>query len=497
MCVDPDADKVRRSTTGDSYIGDVPSDALGRARRRGLLRATTDRRPRSAVATHRHLRADAADGQPRAGPRPHRRAPPTAHRAAPAAPASSSCSSRRPTRARRARCCSRSSRAVRPRGRRRLPPGLLARAHRPGPHRLHAAQHAEGRRRAHRGVHRARAWSSTGASATRVVRGLDARGGRADQAAREHLPLGQHRARQRAGDALRPHGHRHLGGHRRRGDQAVRLHAFKPGPGLGGHCMPVDPFYLSWKAREFDFYTEFIELAGKVNENMPYFCLQQIARALNAHPRPCAAAAMLLLGVAYKSDIDDTARVAGAEDDRAAAGRGRRHRLPRPARPRAAEHGLSSVELDDEELDEADCVAIVTAHSGIDYARVRRAAPLVVDFRNATRPRGTPEREGAEAVSGRRPSAWSGWATGARTWRATSRAWPARAGLVLRPVRGDRARAPAALPGRALHRRLRRAAGRSRARRGRRGHAGAHAPRARAAGARGGQARVRREAARR
>src|SRR6266536_440763 len=82
--------------------------------------------------------------------------------------------------------------------------------------------------------------------------------------------------------------------------------SFQPGPGLGGHCMPIDPFYLTWKAREYDFYTEFIELAGKVNENMPWWCLGKIVRALNAHERALKGSRVLLLGVAYKSNIDDT-----------------------------------------------------------------------------------------------------------------------------------------------------------------------------------------------
>ncbi len=80
---------------------------------------------------------------------------------------------------------------------------------------------------------------------------------------------------------------------------------FQPGPGLGGHCIPVDPFYLSWKAREFDFWTEFIELAGKVNENMPYFCVEKVHRALNSRGRSLQDARVLVLGVAYKADIDD------------------------------------------------------------------------------------------------------------------------------------------------------------------------------------------------
>ena len=82
--------------------------------------------------------------------------------------------------------------------------------------------------------------------------------------------------------------------------------SFHPGPGLGGHCMPIDPFYLTWKAREYDFYTEFIELAGKVNENMPYWCIGKIARALNANEKALKGSKVQILGVSYKSDIDDT-----------------------------------------------------------------------------------------------------------------------------------------------------------------------------------------------
>ena len=92
----------------------------------------------------------------------------------------------------------------------------------------------------------------------------------------------------------------------RGGDEAVRLHAVQPGPGLGGHCIPIDPFYLTWKAREFGFYTEFIELAGKVNEEMPYFCRSLVSQALNhAKQRAMKGAKILVLGVAYKPDIAD------------------------------------------------------------------------------------------------------------------------------------------------------------------------------------------------
>jgi hypothetical protein len=228
-----------------------------------------------------------------------------------------------------ARCSSQRERAE---GRRRLPPRLLARARRPGPHRLHDQDDAQGRRRPDAGLHRARG-ELYGSGADRHDRaGLVARGGRADEAAREHLPLGQHRARQRAGDALRPHGHRHLGGRRRGRDQAVRLHALQPGPGLGGHCIPIDPFYLSWKAREFDFWTEFIELAGKVNENMPYFCRSQVSRRSTTAPQVAGQGSrVLVLGVAYKPDIGDMRESPALKLIHLLRAR-RGRRLPRPAR---------------------------------------------------------------------------------------------------------------------------------------------------------------------
>ena len=157
---------------------------------------------------------------------------------------------------------------------------------------------------------------------------------------------------------------------------------FEPGPGLGGHCLPVDPFYLSWKARQFDFYTEFIELAGKVNANMPYFCRSLISQALNhGAQRSLSGSKVLVLGVSYKPDVPDTRespalkliellRTAGAEvaynDPHVA-------ELPK--------HGLSSQPL---EPGAYDCVTIVTAHSAIDYEQLVEDAKLVVDFRNAT-----------------------------------------------------------------------------------------------------------------
>jgi UDP-N-acetyl-D-glucosamine dehydrogenase len=158
--------------------------------------------------------------------------------------------------------------------------------------------------------------------------------------------------------------------------------SFQPGPGLGGHCIPIDPFYLTWKAREFDFYTEFIELAGKVNENMPYFCRSLVSQALNhGAQRSLSGSRVLVLGVAYKADIGDMRespalklmellRTAGAELAY--------HDVHVPELP---ELGLRSVDLDPGAYD---CTVIVTAHSSIDYERLVQDARLVVDLRNAT-----------------------------------------------------------------------------------------------------------------
>jgi UDP-N-acetyl-D-glucosamine dehydrogenase len=159
--------------------------------------------------------------------------------------------------------------------------------------------------------------------------------------------------------------------------------SFKPGPGLGGHCLPVDPFYLSWKAREYDFYTEFIELAGKVNENMPYFCLEKITRALNSHERSVKGSRIHLVGVAYKADVGDLRESPALKLIELLREEGAEISYHDPHVPDLPEHGLSSTSLDGA-VDAPDCVAIVTAHSGIDYDALAERARLVVDFRNAT-----------------------------------------------------------------------------------------------------------------
>ena len=161
---------------------------------------------------------------------------------------------------------------------------------------------------------------------------------------------------------------------------------FEPGPGLGGHCLPVDPFYLSWKARQFDFYTEFIELAGKVNQNMPYFCRSLISQALNhGAQRSLSGSKVLVLGVSYKADVNDTRESPALKLIELLQNAGAEVAYHDPHVPELPRHGLSSQPLDPGGYD---CVAIVTAHSSIDYDGLVDGASLVVDFRNATNTNG-------------------------------------------------------------------------------------------------------------
>src|ERR1700756_2450629 len=164
------------------------------------------------------------------------------------------------------------------------------------------------------------------------------------------------------------------------------FHPFYPGPGLGGHCIPVDPFYLSWKAKEWDFRTRFIELAGEINTNMPYHVIDSVARALNKHKKALNGSKVLVLGVAYKKDIDDLrespsltiiellqkdgAQVSYNDPYFPFIGKGRHYDLQMKCAP-----------VDD--LSKYDCVLIVTDHSDYDYAWIAQHASLVVDTRNA------------------------------------------------------------------------------------------------------------------
>jgi UDP-N-acetyl-D-glucosamine dehydrogenase len=164
--------------------------------------------------------------------------------------------------------------------------------------------------------------------------------------------------------------------------------AFYPGPGLGGHCIPIDPFYLSWKAKEYDFHTRFIELAGQVNMAMPYFVVENIAEAMSQRGKALHGSRVLVLGIAYKRDIDDLrespsltivellkkrrAQVEYNDPFVPSVGRGRKYVL-----------NMTSTPLD--RIPEFDCVVIVTDHSQYDYARIVEKAKLVVDTRNATK----------------------------------------------------------------------------------------------------------------
>ncbi len=164
---------------------------------------------------------------------------------------------------------------------------------------------------------------------------------------------------------------------------------FSPGPGLGGHCIPIDPFYLTWKAREYGFYTEFIELAGKVNESMPYFCRSLVSQALNhAKERSLKGAKILVLGVAYKPDIGDMRESPALKLIALLQNAGADVAYHDPHVPAFSEHGLamSSVAL---EPSRYDCVVVVTDHSSIDYDKLVDDAELVVDLRNATGRKGT------------------------------------------------------------------------------------------------------------
>jgi UDP-N-acetyl-D-glucosamine dehydrogenase len=158
---------------------------------------------------------------------------------------------------------------------------------------------------------------------------------------------------------------------------------FQPGPGLGGHCLPVDPFYLAWKAREYDFYTEFIELAGKVNENMPYFCLGKITRALNAAGRPLHGSRVHLVGVSYKENVGDLRQSPALKLIELLRDGGAEISYSDPHVPALPEHALTAMSLDGS-VETSDCVVIVTAHGGIDYAALAERSRLVVDLRNAT-----------------------------------------------------------------------------------------------------------------
>lgn len=168
------------------------------------------------------------------------------------------------------------------------------------------------------------------------------------------------------------------------------IQTFYPGPGVGGHCIPLDPFYLAWKAREFDFSTRFIELAGEINLRMPYFVVDKVIRALGETGKPLRGAKVLVLGVAYKKDIDDERESPALKVIQLLAKEGAEVVYHDPYIPEIRPHGffklhLKSVELTDELLWTSEVVVITTDHSCFNYDRIARHARVIVDTRNATR----------------------------------------------------------------------------------------------------------------
>jgi UDP-N-acetyl-D-glucosamine dehydrogenase len=168
---------------------------------------------------------------------------------------------------------------------------------------------------------------------------------------------------------------------------------FYPGPGVGGHCIPVDPYYLSWKAREYDFYTKFIELAAEVNQSMPYHVVDLVTRALGRAGKPVPGAKILILGVAFKRDIDDARNSPAERIIEILLQRGAQVTFSDPYVPRyrvgkdvfcSEERWLDSVNLTDKILAGTDCVVIVAGHQVVDYLQVVQHTRLIVDAVNAT-----------------------------------------------------------------------------------------------------------------
>jgi UDP-N-acetyl-D-glucosamine dehydrogenase len=159
---------------------------------------------------------------------------------------------------------------------------------------------------------------------------------------------------------------------------------FEPGPGMGGHCLPVDPFYLSWRAREFDMATEFIELAGKVNQQMPYHCVMKVERALNDVGLPVKGARIAILGVSYKPGVGDVRESPALKIITLLRALGAELRYHDPHVPALPDYDLQSVSLADA-VREADLALIVTAHPGVDHELAGESARVVLDLRGVTR----------------------------------------------------------------------------------------------------------------
>jgi UDP-N-acetyl-D-glucosamine dehydrogenase len=158
---------------------------------------------------------------------------------------------------------------------------------------------------------------------------------------------------------------------------------FDPGPGMGGHCLPVDPFYLTWRAREFHMSTEFIELAGKINQQMPYYCVERIEQALNDVEKPVRGSRIAILGVSYKGGVGDIRESPALRIIEVLAKRGAVLSYHDPYVPELPEYGLTSASLED--ILDSDAVVLVTAHPDTDYARIVQAGGVFVDLRGKTR----------------------------------------------------------------------------------------------------------------
>jgi UDP-N-acetyl-D-glucosamine dehydrogenase len=164
---------------------------------------------------------------------------------------------------------------------------------------------------------------------------------------------------------------------------------FYPGPGLGGHCIPIDPFYLAWKAKEFDFVTRFIQLAGEINVSMPYYVVERTQEALNSHKKSINGSRILVLGIAYKKDIDDERESPGYAVMKMLLEKGadviyNDPWIPKLKPTRKYDFKMESVPVSPEELAAADAVIIVTDHSAYDFDEIVKHSSLIIDTRNAT-----------------------------------------------------------------------------------------------------------------
>lgn len=164
--------------------------------------------------------------------------------------------------------------------------------------------------------------------------------------------------------------------------------AFYPGPGLGGHCIPIDPFYLTWKAREYDFHTRFIELAGQINNYMPYYVIERLIDGLNRQGKALQKSKILVLGIAYKKDIDDARESPGIKIIKILEEKNVQKvdyydpYIPQLIKSRQISHPIFSINFDKKTISKYDATIIVTDHSCIDYDLLLSASPLIIDTRN-------------------------------------------------------------------------------------------------------------------